>query len=59
MEVDEKKGLITVDLAMRMNWTDSRVKPLLKNNQTFVTFFGDALKKFWIPDAFIDQVNTI
>ena len=57
--MDEKKGLITVDLAMRMNWTDPRVKGLQKTKQTFVTFYGDALKKFWIPDAFFDLVSTI
>ena len=59
MEVDEKKGLITVDLAMYINWTDSRVKGLPDKNQKYVTFYGEALKKFWIPDVYIEGVSII
>ena len=58
VEVDETKKLITVDLSLWLEWADTRVKGLPKDDQEYVTVFGNAVDLFWIPDIFIDQVSN-
>ena len=58
VEVDETKKLITVDLSLWLEWADTRVKGLPKDDQEYVTVFGNAVDLFWIPDIFIGQVSN-
>ena len=40
-----------------MYWRDGRIqsKPKLDSGVEFVSLNGDQIKRFWIPDIFIDQ----
>ena len=58
VEVDETKKLIPVDLSLWLEWADTRVKGLPKDDQEYVTVFGNAVDLFWILDIFINQVSN-
>ena len=58
VEVDERKKLITVDLSLWLDWVDTRVKGLPKDDKEYVIVNGNAIDLFWIPDIFIEQVGN-
>ena len=59
MEVDEKKGLMTVELSTWLTWWDSRVTSNPKKGKDYVHLNAQAMEYFWIPDIHIDQVCKI
>ena len=56
MEVDEKKGLMTVELSTWLTWSDSRVTGNPKKGKDYVHLNAQAMESFWIPDIHIDRV---
>ena len=55
-EVNEKAQYITLETSIRMYWVDPRLSSKPQEDRDFVSVNGADIKKFWVPDLFIDQV---
>eukprot|EP00095_Tigriopus_kingsejongensis_P009947 maker-scaffold981_size73921-snap-gene-0.17 protein:Tk09947 transcript:maker-scaffold981_size73921-snap-gene-0.17-mRNA-1 annotation:"glycine receptor subunit alpha-4-like isoform x8" len=64
LEVDEVSQLCSLEITLRMYWTDPRVTMVQPMGhgptpQEYVTLNPRAAETFWIPDIFIDQAKEL
>ena len=58
-EVNEKAQYITLETSIRMYWRDPRLSSSPKGGRDFVSVNGADIKRFWVPDLFIDQAKSL
>ncbi|TRY74426.1 hypothetical protein TCAL_05021, partial [Tigriopus californicus] len=60
LQVDEVAQICSLEMTIRMYWTDLRIKKKKVTTELdFVTLNPRAAQYFWIPDIFIDQAKDL
>jgi len=58
-EVNEKSQYISLETSIRMYWVDPRLSSVPSEGREFSSVNGPDIKKFWVPDLFIDQAKAL